>query len=231
MDLIFKQLNTKLKSVDEQNKSIDFVFSTPDSDRHDEIIRQDGWDTKEFMQNPVVLFAHDQWQPAVGQVTQIGMENGNLVGTVKFAAEENPFADMLYKLYKGGFMRAVSVGFRNNKYVYDEETERIELLDNTLFELSLVNVPANARALAKSAGINFDALENKEKELEAMKTKLNAEAIKTIADEVAEQIKSSADIALEVKKVETPTGKGGAKSFGKNRKINKAIRQLLKQKL
>lgn len=233
-NLIIKQLFSTVKSVDEKNYTIDFIFSTPDTDRHGEEIDQKGWKLDEFMKNPVVLFAHDQWQPAVGQVIKIGFVDGNLEGTVKFAAEENPFAKILFDLYKNGFMRAVSVGFANTEYKYNEETERLVLLENILYELSLVNVPANARALAKQKGIDLSALENKEKEL--AKQKEEAHVVNEVVDRAVDKITLKLDKVLsndkagvKNKKVETPTGKG-VKGFATKKQVNKAIRLLLKEK-
>lgn len=231
--LLHKTLQTKIQSVNEEEFSIDFVFSTSDVDRHGEIIDQKGWLLDEFMKNPVVLFAHDQWTPAVGQVTKIGFDGeGNLTGTVKFAVEENPFAKILFNLYKNGFMRAVSVGFMNEEYNYSETDDQLTYIKNVLYELSLVNVPANARALAKQKGIDLSALEYKEKELldKSMQHQLSEESIDKITNGISHQIKKilSADTApKKIKKVETPKAKGGSL---KVREINKAVRRLLKKK-
>lgn len=229
--LIRKNLKTKIKSVDEEKYKIDFIFSTPDEDRHGEEIDQNGWKLNEFLENPVVLFAHDQWQPAVGKVVDIRVENGQLQGTVQFAVEENPFAKILFDLYKNGFMRAVSVGFSNNEYKFNEETERMVLLENVLYELSLVNVPANARALAKSKGIDMQPLEDKEKELREKKIGITQEDLTKITNSVEKKVKNllKKDNARIKKKVETPTSKGVKKGFTK-KELNQAIRELLKEK-
>ena len=228
--LIYKKLGTKVVSVNEETYEIDFIFSTGDTDRHEEIIDQKGWQLKEFMTNPVVLFAHDQHNPAVGKVVSVSMENGQLEGTVKFAAEEYPFAKVLFNLYKNGFMRAVSVGFMNLKYSFDEAKEQLILLENELYELSLVNVPANAQALAKSAGVDIEPLEKRLADMdEKRKVDFIEEDIeKMVSDILQKQIERSDDGDKKIK-VETPRVRDGKKGMS-NKKINMAIRSLLKEK-
>ena len=51
---------------DAENYIIRGVFSTGTEDRQGDIVVQNGWILNEFLQNPVVLFTHDHWQPAVG---------------------------------------------------------------------------------------------------------------------------------------------------------------------
>lgn len=165
MNLLYKSFGIKIKAVDESKYRIKAVFSNPMEDRHGEIIDQSGWKLEEFLLNPVVLFAHNQWEPAIGKVLNLGIVNGNLEGEIEFAAEEYPFAKVIFNLYKSGFMRAISVGFSNNIFEFNEETEEMILKENTLYEVSTVNVPANAMALAKSAGVDIEPLEKEMKEV------------------------------------------------------------------
>jgi len=225
--MLQKILNSKIKEVNEEENSIRFIFSTDDDDRQGESVDQKGWNLKEFLKNPVVLFAHDHYQPAIGQVTEIGYENGQLEGVIKFAVEEYDFAKTIYQLYKGKFMRAVSAGFRNDKYEVDEESDRIVLKENTLYEMSAVNVPANAMALAKSVGIDTCSLEKiiKNKNIE-----LSEEDVNKIGESVSKNIKETIDKGLAIKTVETPNQKGKQKRKLTTKQINEAVRKLLSQK-
>lgn len=158
--LKIKNLFFKVKAVDQESYSIRGVFSTGSEDRHGEVVVQSGWNLAEFMLNPVVLYQHDPSVPVIGKVTDIGLnQEQNLEGTIKFAAEENPFAMVIYKLYAGGFMRAFSAGFRNDEYSVNQDTGVINLLKNTLFEVSCVAIPANHLALAKQKGIDTTVVE------------------------------------------------------------------------
>jgi hypothetical protein len=98
---------------------------------------------------------------------------GELIMKVKFAEPEiNGFADTVYKLIKGGYLNAVSIGFL-------PDFESIEYLKNkkgvyrifhksSLLELSVVPVPANQGALVTGKALNdgvIDELELKEYEM------------------------------------------------------------------
>ena len=152
-------LNFSAKAIDEANYIIAGVFSTGDTDRHGEVVDQTGWDLKEFWENPVVLFSHDHYQPAIGKVIKIGINaEGNLEGEIQFAAKEYEFANTIFQLYKGGYMRAFSAGFINDEEIYDKVRDVTILKKNRLLEMSAVNVPANALALAYAKGINIDSM-------------------------------------------------------------------------
>jgi HK97 family phage prohead protease len=156
--LFIKQLDAP-QAGDEEKYIIRGVFSTGSPDRQGDIVVQNGWDVKEFLLNPVVLWAHDHWQFAVAKVIELGFNaEGNLSGAIQFAAEENPASMILYKLYKGGYMRAFSAGFDSIDGGYDKVNDVTVLTRNILYEISCVNVPANAEALALQAGIDMSPL-------------------------------------------------------------------------
>lgn len=135
------------------------VFSTPDTDRHEEIVDQQGWDLKDYQLNPVVLFNHDHSIPAIAKMIELHVGVNGLEGAMQFAVEESEFAKEIFGLYVGGFMSAFSCGFINDVYEYDQVNDKIVLKENRLLEVSCVNVPANARALAKTLGMSVKAIE------------------------------------------------------------------------
>lgn len=160
MKIKFANLDFTPKEINESEHSLRAVFSTDDVDRHGEVVDQKSWILDDFLKNPVVLFGHDHSQPPVGKITGLGYNSqGNLEGEVKFAAQEYPFAKVIWNLYKGGFMKAFSVGFSAGKV--DVVDNQVILRDNTLYEISTVAVPANAMALAKAKGFDMTALEEK----------------------------------------------------------------------
>lgn len=239
--LQYKQLNVAVKSVDEQNYRIRFVFSTGDEDRHGEIVDQKTWIFDEYFNNPVVLFGHDHNQPAVGKTILIERnEQGNHEAVIEFAAKEYEFAKTLFRLYMGEYMRAVSAGFINKVVEYEEETGKITLKQNVLLEISLVNVPANAGALAlaKSKGIDTAPLEKHlhttvEKEGRVLSAK-NRTAVENAITALTQVIEAdtgksiSNDTAVVPKKVETPKSTGVHKNPAKI--INQVVRTLIAQK-
>ncbi len=156
---IFLKDITAPQPGDEENYIIRGVFSSGQEDRQGDIVVQNGWMLDEFRENPVVLFAHDHWQPAVGMMIDLGFnEKGELAGAIKFAAKEYDFAMTLYLLYKGKYMRAFSAGFECIDGGYDQANDIQILKQNILYEVSCVNVGANAQALAVQNGIDISPL-------------------------------------------------------------------------
>lgn len=146
-----------IKSIDEANRTITFVASTQTEDRYGDCVMVEGWDTSNYAKNPVFLWAHDSSQLPIGKCVGLAKQMGSkpaLVQKIQFAtADENPFAENVWKLYKGGYLSAVSVGFIPHEMSLrmDEETGYITGYDMTkqeLLELSAVPVPANPEALA-----------------------------------------------------------------------------------
>lgn len=249
--LLHTSLNFKTKGVDQENFIIRGVFSTSAEDRHGEIVDQSGWHLDQFMQNPVVLFAHDHYQPAIGKVVELSIDNGELIGAIQFAAKEYDFANTIFQLYAAGFMRAFSVGFMNTKYVIDQENDQVTLTENTLYEISCVNVPANAEALALSKGIDMEPFhklkagdhrkpevtvhDEKNEVVDLTKKETLRSAIKALTDVLnadVETDKPAAVAPVEVGKGRTlrvrviPDGEKRASV----KLLNRAVRELLKAK-
>ncbi len=160
MDLIKKQLNAEIKEVNEEEGLIRAVISSGMPDRQGDMIDQQSWKLDEYKRNPVVLWAHNHGQPAIGQAVEIGINSeGMLEALIKFAIKEYDFARTVYQLYAGKFLRAFSVGFQSET---QEEVNDIRILkNNVLYEFSAVNVPADALALAKTKGIDVSCFEKK----------------------------------------------------------------------
>ncbi|WP_188263273.1 HK97 family phage prohead protease, partial [Azospirillum tabaci] len=82
-----------------------------------------------------------------------------LHSTCQFATkDENPFADMVYRLVIGGYLNATSVGFRPLKWSWNEErgSWAIDYTEQELLEYSVVPVPANPDALIEARGKGID---------------------------------------------------------------------------
>jgi hypothetical protein len=104
--------------------------------------------------------------PPVGKALSVYLEDNRLKSPTQFATREiYPFADTIFQLVDGGFMRATSVGFIPKEWEETEDEERLEAagwftpLDFTkqeLLEYSIVPVPSNPEALleARSKGID-----------------------------------------------------------------------------
>ena len=184
-DLIFE-----VKKSNDDNRTIEGVFSTPDVDRSgDPPIEQESWNLKNFKKNPVVLFAHDSRNIPIGKVTKLKLdEKGNLAGKIMFAVDEGVgiYGDLIktvYNLYKGKFMRAFSVGFKLGEITDDKKG--MKLIKNELLEISCVPVPANALALAKVKGLDLEALDKVDEIEETIDFKKDAESNEDSPDEGA----------------------------------------------
>lgn len=157
--MLRKQFAAKAASIDEKLRTVTFTASTQEADRYGDTLTCSGWKLDNYLRNPVVLWSHRNGDPPIGKCVAIRTETNPpaLVQTIKFAEPEiYPFADTLFKLTKGGYLNAVSVGFlplSEPKPRIDEKTGEFlgyEYSNQELLETSLVCVPANASALARA---------------------------------------------------------------------------------
>ncbi len=156
--------DVEVAAVSDTARELQFTISTGDIDRSGDTIAVDGWNFDGYRKNPVVLWAHDYETLPVARAPRIWVEGGK----VKALAEWTPagmakFNDIVFDMYLGGFLNAVSVGFRPTKWAWAEDSERrmgVDFMEQELYEFSAVVVPANPNALidAKSAGIDTGPL-------------------------------------------------------------------------
>jgi HK97 family phage prohead protease len=153
MELIRKDLDFDIRQVGApSDRTLEFIGSTADVDRYGDVIEMDGWDLKNYKKNPVFLWAHDYKQPPIGKAVKVGKTDKGLLFQIKFAGpDEYAFAETIYKLYLGGYLRATSVGFQDleREPITDKDGEQTgwRYKRQELYELSAVPVPANPQAL------------------------------------------------------------------------------------
>lgn len=167
MDKVIKSISAKAEKV--EKRILRFIGSDSSVDRDGDSITVSAWDLKNYRKNPVVLFGHNQSAEAVARTKKVWIDSDKkqLLFDIEFPEPEvSSKGDSLYKLYKAGYMHATSVSFipdfskitypdrKNNKGPY-----RI-FNGQELMEISLVSVPANARALL--TGKSMDEAINKE---------------------------------------------------------------------
>jgi HK97 family phage prohead protease len=117
-----------------------------------------GVQTKNYKKNPVVLLNHDYYDFPIGKAVgkMVWAEDDTLKFKIQFASEdENPKAGIAYKLFKGGYMNAFSLGFIPNfektEYLEDNKKGARRIFHEAeLLEISAVSVPANQEALRAS---------------------------------------------------------------------------------
>ena len=187
-DCPLKDLHRKESQDGHNDQAITFVLSTDDVDRHGDIISADGWALDSYRANPVLLWAHDYRQPAIGRAAKMWTEPHRLLANMEFAPTS--FAQEIASLYRSGFQWGVSVGFKPIRYEArrDEKTGAflgIRFLEQELLEVSAVPVPANRNALRRSGQPDLSALAALWPVLESQVDEL-AKLAGEIADTVAE---------------------------------------------
>lgn len=144
-------------SVDDDTRTIRYVWSDETPDRYGDIIRAKGWEFGDYDGNPIALYMHDGERP-LGNGVDYAAEGTALLGGIKFAPEgTSEFHDATWKLARAGIIQAVSVGFDPIERVWhDDDDERaalglgkfgVEFVRQSLLEISLVSIPANPSAL------------------------------------------------------------------------------------
>jgi len=146
----------QLKEKTETENGIPWTLSTFDLDRYGERIDPQGWDIKQFLNNPVVEWSHNYLIPAIGKIEGLAYDETGLHGLVIFNDKSfDPFAWSIEQRVRAAVIRAGSVGFRIKEI---EIPSKEDSKDGTtlifrkqeLVEFSVCNVPANPFALAKS---------------------------------------------------------------------------------
>nr|DAI44226.1 MAG TPA: prohead protease [Caudoviricetes sp.] len=216
MRKITKLFTSKSVSVNEKERTAQFIISDDQPDRMDEIVEQ-SWDTENYKNNPIVLWGHNPSEPENVLGTSLGLETEKdkdvtrTKSTVKFSEEGlNPKADMVFNQIKAGILRTVSVGFIPKTFKTSEDKKDI-LADNELLEFSIVPIPANPRAVMlaykegtisrKDARFMIDSM-NKEaqllqEELDSDKNKEEQERnTKTMSDEDIQKIAETMSTAF-----------------------------------
>jgi len=147
-----KQFDTRTKHVtgliEKQisDNTYRFILSDGNEDRDGDTINPDGWDLHEFKQNPVALAFHDPTK-IIGKWHNPTIKNGILSADLELAPDDVGYLQRtINKLISGGFLKAVSVGFRGLEYKMRDDG--IDFLKQSLFEASVVAIPSNPRALA-----------------------------------------------------------------------------------
>lgn len=154
-----KQMIAQIEPIEADERCLRFTISTGIVDRERDTIALAGWQLEDFLRNPVVLWGHDAAALPIGRAFDVGIEGNALKASVRFIPSDTPergqFADAVYRLARGGFLGATSVGFRPLKWAFTEDAERgaddwfpgIDFQQQELVELSVVTVPANPEAL------------------------------------------------------------------------------------
>ena len=150
------------KKVDMKDRTLTIVGTDETKDREGDIIRVKGWDIKDFLNNPVMLWAHNYSSVPIAAARRLIKKRNptRMVFEEKFPPEGLfEFADLILALYNIKQINASSVGFIPKKWEKLEKEpddegwgDPREFLIQILLELSGCPVPCNPTALQESLG-------------------------------------------------------------------------------
>jgi HK97 family phage prohead protease len=113
-------------------------------DRHDDRVKLAGLDVSSYLNNPVVLWNHDDGEPAIG-TARVFEEGGEWFMEPTFD-EVCSLSKTVAAKVAAGTLRTCSIRFRVRAFSFNEEGgldfEEVELL-----EVSITNIPANPEAV------------------------------------------------------------------------------------
>jgi HK97 family phage prohead protease len=162
--IVRRQVDFTVKAFNAEERWFDVVASTDTIDGHGDIVEQT-FDLKRYKKNPIVLWMHNSFGfldgsraedfLPIGRSKNVKVADGQLEARIYLATEDaNPIAEKIFKLWQQEILRAVSIGFRPGKVTREENTDTgkvtYRLANNELFEISVVPIPSNPDAVAKS---------------------------------------------------------------------------------
>jgi HK97 family phage prohead protease len=143
-EFLNKSFGADATMVDEKSQTLDHCISDGAPDRVGDDINQDGWETKNYMLNPVVLDNHNYHEPPIGKCLKVYRKGDQMRAVTQFAPTVK--GQQYFELFKDGYMNAFSVGFIPKEYDINK-TGGFHIDKQELLEYSVVTVPCNPRAL------------------------------------------------------------------------------------
>lgn len=132
-----------IKAVNEEQRTIEGIATTPTPDRMQDIVELDGM---EFKLPMPFLYQHDSRKP-IGNVTYAKAVDGKMMVKIQVAqAGVAEYIDEAWSVIKAGLVRGLSIGFRSLEQSYDNVTGGFHFIRSEWMELSAVTIPANAEA-------------------------------------------------------------------------------------
>lgn len=137
----------QVKAIDDEERVIEGIASTPTPDRGGDIMEPKG---AQFDLPMPLLWQHDQGQP-IGEVQAAKVAADGITVRAKFAkvAEPGRLKDRLdeaWQSVKAGLVRGLSIGWSPIEVAYIEKTGGLHALKWLWAELSVVTIPQNVEA-------------------------------------------------------------------------------------
>lgn len=145
----------KTKTFDAATRSATFVMTDETVDSYGDIVKAKGANLERFEANPICLLNHRS-DLILGTWPTVERKPKALVGKAVLASEGTaPHVDMAFNLLSQDILRGASIGFMPTKVErrLDDDGEPMWsyiIHEWELYECSIVSIPANPAALAKS---------------------------------------------------------------------------------
>jgi HK97 family phage major capsid protein/HK97 family phage prohead protease len=136
----------EVKGLDEEQRTITGIASTPSTDRMGDIVEPLGM---KFALPLPFLWQHSHDDP-IGHIVDAKATKSGITITAKLAKVEEPGPlrdrlDKAWQMLKAGLVRGLSIGFRSIEHAkMDDGSYGIRFIKTELYEISAVTIPANA---------------------------------------------------------------------------------------
>lgn len=136
----------EVKSVDDDERIIEGIATTPTPDRTEDVVEPEG---AQFQLPIALLWQHDSHQP-IGHVEWAKVTKAGIHIRARIARGVLPRIDEAWALIKAGLVRGLSIGFRPLEIADIKGSYGMRFLKWEWLELSAVTIPANAEASIQS---------------------------------------------------------------------------------
>lgn len=155
---IYKNFESEVKVADDNKRTLVVRISTVNPDRSKDTVQPAGMVYQNYLKNPVVLFAHKYDTKPIAKCTSLRVTKDAVEATVEFLPEGvYQEADIIYQMYKDGFLNAWSIGFMSLEHEHND-FGGYNFKQWEIFEFSSVPVPDNPEALTilRSKGVKVE---------------------------------------------------------------------------
>lgn len=165
--------DAQIRSIDEENRTVEFVASDNTVDSYGTVLPSDKWDLKRYEKNGIISYQHQVFggcgkadpDDVLGHGQAFVEDNKLIVKATFEPADINKKADKIFKKIQFGSVKGVSVGFQPTKPGHWGDKEKGEDPDvyyfegQELIEVAVVNIPANPNAVKRSIAEERQELE------------------------------------------------------------------------
>lgn len=149
----------EVRTINQENRTAQFVISTESIDRHGTSFKLDGWDLETYNRNPIVGYNHEvsgSNPDTIIGTSRVFRDGDALIGEVTFEREgNNPLADKVFNKMQDGILKMASVGAIPHEYRYGkkegEDKNTIYFTRQELVEWSIVSAGSNRDAFKRCA--------------------------------------------------------------------------------